>query len=157
MPVIQPLKDNLSKQIEVYRGLKELADHMQDALVANNLQELEAVTVREEQLMMESSRLEKERLLWSDQMSQMTGKAAEELTLAELAVRYPELQNVKEELEIIIGDLMNVNELNTRLLEQAMSIVNFTVGMLTYQDKNTYRKPGIKNNQGSTGILDQKI
>lgn len=159
MPVIQPLHDNLTKQVEVYRQLKELADHKQNALVANNLQELEAVTVREEQLLMEASHLEKERLLWADQMSQMTGKLAEELTLAELAVRYPELKDVKEELETVVTGLMDVNELNTQLLKQAMNIVNFTVGMLTHQEKNTYQRTGMQDNQGSSTlrILDQKI
>lgn len=159
MPVIQPLHDNLTKQVVVYRQLKELADLKQKALVANNLQELEAVTVREEQLLLEASHLEKERLLWADEMSQMTGKSAEELTLTELAEKYPQLTDVKEDLETVVKSLVDVHELNAQLLKQAMSIVNFTMGMLTQQDKNIYQKPGIKENPKSSTlqILDQKI
>jgi len=159
VPVIQSLHDNLTKQVEVYRELKECADLKQKALMANNLQELEAVTAREEQLLTGAAHLEKERLLWADQMSQMMGKSAEELTLAELAVKYPELNEVKQELETVVIELLDVHELNTQLLQQAMNVVNFTVEMLTHQDKNTYQKPGQQENKGSDTLrfLDRRI
>lgn len=159
MPVIQLLHDNLTKQVEVYRELKELADLKQKAIMNQNLQELEAVIVREEQLILEVSHLEKERLLWGDQMSQIWGGSGEELTLSILTVRYPELNDVKQELETVVTGLMDVHELNTQLLQQAMNIVNFTVEMLTHQDKNIYQKPGKKENQGSSTlrILDHRI
>lgn len=158
MPVIKPLKDNLEKQVQIYCELKNLADIKQKALVANNLQELEAVTVREEQLLLEAAHVEKERLLWIDQMTQKEGKPADELTLSELADRYPEFQDVKRDLETVVTDLQGVNNLNTQLLKQAMNVVNFTVGMLTHQDKNIYQKPGQKENQrsGALRILDRK-
>lgn len=159
MPEIQQLNDNLKTQVRIYNELKQLAELKQQALVKNNLHELEAVTVREEQLLMEASHLEKERLLWSDQMSQRMEKSAEELTLSELALKYPELNEVKQELEAVVVGLKSVHELNTQLLKQAMNIVNFTVGMLTQHEKNTYQKPGQRENQGSSTLrfLDQKI
>lgn len=159
MPVIKNLQNNLKKQVGVYNELKELADLKQKALVANHLQELEAVTVREEQLLMEASRLDKERLLWADQVAKAMGKAAEELTLSELVVKYPELQSVNQELENVVTDLKDVHELNTQLLQQAMKIVNFTVGMLTHKEATTYGKPGQKENPGSSTlrIVDRSI
>lgn len=159
MPVIKPLKDNLEKQVQIYSELKKLADIKQKALVTNNLQELEAVTVREEQLLIEAAHVEKERLLWVDQMTEKEGKSADELTLSELADRYPELEDVKRNLENIVTDLMEVHELNTQLLKQAMSIVNFTLDMLTHQDKNTYQRPGKNENAESKTLrlLDRKI
>lgn len=159
MPVIKPLKDNLEKQVQIYSELKNLADIKQKALVTNNLQELEAVTVREEQLLLEAAHVEKERLLWIDQMTQKEGKPADELTLSELADRYPELNDVKGKLETVVTGLMEVHELNTQLLKQAMNIVNFTLGLLTHQDKNTYQKPGKNGNTESKTLrfLDKKI
>lgn len=159
MSVIKPLKDNLEKQVQIYSELKKLADIKQKALVANNLQELEAVTVREEQLLLEAAYVEKERLLWVDQMTKNEGKPADELTLSELADRYPELKDVKQNLENVVTELMEIHELNTQLLKQAMSIVNFTLGMLTHQDKNTYQKPGKNENIESKTLrlLDRKI
>ncbi|WP_434511434.1 flagellar protein FlgN [Desulfitobacterium sp. AusDCA] len=159
MPVIKPLKDNLEKQVQIYKELKNLADIKQKALVENNLQELEAVTVREEQLLLEAAHVEKERLLWVDQMTQKEGKPAAELTLSELAGRYPELENVKKDLETVVTDLQGVHDLNTQLLKQAMNVVNFTIGMLTHQDKNIYQKPGKDENIESKTfrLLDRKI
>lgn len=152
MPVIQSLHDNLTKQVEVYRELKELADHKQKALVANNLQELEAVTVREEQLLVDASRLEKERLLWADQMSEMVGKSAEEITLTELAVKYPQLKDVNQELKTVVTGLMDVHEVNTQLLKQALGILDFTVNLLTYREGTTYGKPG-QNEKAETHLI----
>lgn len=142
MPVIQLLQDNLMKQVEVYHELKELADLKQKALVTNKLREIEAVTVREEQLLLAASHLEKERLLWVDQMSQIVGRPADELTLSKLTQRYPELKDVKQALETAVTGLMEAHELNTQLLKQAMNIVDFTVKLLTYREGTTYGKPG---------------
>lgn len=152
MPVIQSLHDNLTKQVEVYRELKECADLKQKALMANNLQELEAVTAREEQLLTGAAHLEKERLLWADQMSQMMGKSAEELTLAELAVKYPELKDVSQELKTVVTGLMDAHEVNTQLLKQALNILDFTVNLLTYREGTTYGKPG-QNEKSENNIM----
>jgi flagellar biosynthesis/type III secretory pathway chaperone len=145
VPEIQHLNDNLKSQARIYSELKQLAESKQQALVKNNLRELEAVTVREEQLLMEAARLEKERLLWAEQIAQTMGKPPEKITLSELAERYPQLQGVKAELENVITNLKEVHELNTELLQQAVKVVNVTFGMLTTPQTGTmYNRPGHK-------------
>lgn len=160
MPEIQYLNSNLKSQAHIYSELKQLADFKQRALVKNNLQELEAVTVREEQLLLEAARLEKERLLWAEQIAQTLGKPPENITLTELAERYPQLQDVKIELEEVITNLKKVHELNTQLLQQAVKVLNVTLGMITTsQTGNQYNRPGQKENNPSQVVrfLDKSI
>lgn len=139
--ILQHLVDNLKRQVALYEDLNDLEGHKQKAIIKNKLSELEAITVREEQLLIEASRLEKERLLWAEQIGKDLGKAPEDLTLAELAGHYPVLQEVRLDLDRAVGALQGIHEINTQLLQQAMKVVEFTVGMLTHQEKNTYHHP----------------
>lgn len=161
MPEIQQqLNENLKSQARIYGDLKHLAELKQQALVKNNIHEIEAVTVREEQLLLEAARLEKERLLWAEQIAQRMGKPADKITLTELAQRYPELQDVKVELENVITNLKEVHELNTQLLKQAIKVVDITLGMLTTQPNQTvYHRPGKKESEPTQVIrfLDKNI
>jgi flagellar biosynthesis/type III secretory pathway chaperone len=160
VPEIKQLNDNLKNQARLYDELKQLAEFKQQALVKNNLQEIEAVTVREEQLLLEGARLEKERLLWAEQIAQVMGKPAEKITLTELAVRYPELQEVKVDLEKVLTGLKDVHEVNTQLLKQAIKIVDITLGMFTTNPSgNIYNRPGKKENDSNQRIrfLDKSI
>lgn len=160
MPEIQHLNDNLKKQARIYGELKQLGEHKQQALVKNNLHELEAVTVREEQLLMEAARLEKERLLWAEQIAEHLGKSPENITLAELAERYPQLKEVKSDLENVITNLKEVHELNTQLLNQAIKVVDITLGVLTAQPGgNLYNRPGKKESEQKSTVrfLDKSI
>jgi flagellar biosynthesis/type III secretory pathway chaperone len=160
VPHIQQLNDNLKAQAGIYKELKQLAELKQQALVKNNLQELEAITVREEQLIMAAAKLEKERLVWAEWVAQLIGKPSEKITLVELAERYPQLSDVRTELESVLAGLKEVHELNTELLKQAIKIVDFTLSMLTAQPSGSiYNRPGKKETepQSSVRFLDKSI
>lgn len=160
MPEIKQLNENLKRQATLYSELRKFAEHKQQALVKNDLHEIEAITVREEQLLLEASRLEKERLLWAEQISLLLGKAPENITLSELAERFPELLEVRIELENVLKNLKEVNELNTQLLKQAIKIVDLTLGMIAAQPQGTvYGRPGGKENEQKNNVhfLDRSI
>lgn len=158
--LLRNLEDNLKRQAALYDELHGLEEHKQKAIMKSNLQELEAITVREEQLLLKAGSLEKERLLWAEKIGLEMGKPPEDLTLAELAEHYPVLQGVRLELDRVIRALQGIHEINTQLLEQAMKVVEFTVGILTHQDKNTYQRPtGQKDDeqQPKLHFLDRRI
>lgn len=157
--VLQSLNENLKRQTNVYSELNRLAGLKQQALIKNNLQELEVVTAQEEQILLEGGRLEKERLLWAEQIGREMGKAPEDLTLAELAEHYPELEGVRKDLDNVILRLKEAHEINTELLEQAVKVVNVTLNMLTQEDKHTYSRPGkeVKDGSKHARILDKSV
>lgn len=156
---IKNLNDNLKTQARIYEELNELARQKQQALTNNNLHNLETITVQEEQLLLEAARLEKERLLWAEQIGLEMGKASEELTLTELAEHYPELREVQIELDNVVRQLQQAHEINTNLIQQALKIVDFTVGLITQQQETTYNHPRRKDPKTSARahLLDRSV
>lgn len=159
MPEIKQLNENLQQQAALYQELKQYAQKKQQALLRNDLQEIEATTIREEQLLLEATRLEKERLLWTERAARYLGKEPETITLKELAERFPELTDVRAELENVVMNLKEVNELNNQLLKQAMKVTNLTVSIMTAQPNgSTYNRPGEKENESKrVRFLDRSI
>ncbi|MHB8125591.1 MAG: flagellar protein FlgN [Desulfitobacteriaceae bacterium] len=156
---LQNLNDNLRLQAGVYAALNRFAEQKQQALIKNNLVELEAITVREEQLLLEASRLEKERLLWAEQIGLEMGKPPEDLTLSELAEHFPELREVQIELDNVVKQLSESHELNTQLLQQALKIVNLTASLMTQQEDTTYSNPQRKDitSRSRIHLLDRSV
>lgn len=156
---LQSLNNNLREQSEIYKKLLTLEDKKKNALVKNNIQEIELITAQEEMFIMQVNRLEKERLMWAEQIGNELGKAPEDLTLAELAEHFPILEEVRLDLDQVVLKLKEVHETNSKLLHQAMKIVDYTVGLLTHQESNTYTYPGQreKDENKKRHLMDWRI
>lgn len=155
---LQGLNTNLKRQVELYEALNDLERDKQKALLTNNIQAIDSITARQEPLLLGVSRLEKERLQWAEQIGRDLGKVPEDLTLAELVEHFPVLEGVSLDLDRVVRQLQEIHEINTQLLQQAMKVVDFTVGMLTHQEKNTYTHPKQKENEGTNlHLLDRRI
>lgn len=146
---LQNLNDNLRGQVELYHELLTLEGHKKIALIKNNLHEIESITAQEESFIIRVNRLEEERFLWAEQIGRETGKPPEDLTLAELAEHFPILEGVRVDLDRVVVKLQAIHEINAQLLQQAMRIVEFTMGMMTHQESNTYTNPGQREKEES--------
>ncbi|MGC7870256.1 flagellar protein FlgN [Desulfosporosinus sp. SYSU MS00001] len=150
--VLENLDRNLKEQIKCYTELYDLEKGKQKALIENSVQEIDKITAREEQLFPVVNHLEKERILFTEQIGQELGMVPEDLTLAVLAERFPVLQGVHSDLERVIGELQGIHDINTQLLQQSIKLVEFTVGLFMHQEKNTYTHPSRNGND-----MDKKL
>ncbi len=144
--ILISLENNLKSQIHSYRKLIQLEKEKQQALVNNKIQEIEIITVQEEKILLEVGRLEEGRLYWAEFFAKKIGKQIEEITMADLAINFPIFDSVKQELEDIIAELNNLHQTNTKLLENAINLVNITISSLTSVPKTTYAKTTVKEN-----------
>jgi len=144
---LRNLNENLKEQVEIYHETLNLEELKQKALIKNNLQEIESITAKEESLIIKVNRLEKQRLLWAEQIGRELGRVPEDLTLAELVENFPVLEDVRLDLDRVVERLQEIHTINSQLLEQAMKIVDYTVGLLTHQESNTYAVPGKRENE----------
>ena len=144
---LQNLNENLKEQVEIYHETLNLEELKQKALIKNNLPEIESITAQEESLIIKVNRLEKQRLLWAEQIGRELGRVPEDLTLAELVENFPVLEDVRLDLDRVVERLQEIHTINSQLLEQAMKIVDYTVGLLTHQESNTYAVPGQRENE----------
>lgn len=148
--LLNSLDNNLRKQLDCYKQLTKLEKDKQQALIHNVIQEIDRITAEEEKILFEVSHLEKERLNWAEFFAKETGKKAEEITLTDLEQSFPILAEVHRELETVIAELRQLHETNTRLLENAVKLVNFTVQAITNERQITYAKPTDKDKEGKT-------
>lgn len=161
MDIVQNFETNLQKQTQCYRQIKQLEKEKQQALVDNKVQEIEIITAQEERILLEVSHLEEERLHWAEFFGKEIAKKAEEITLADLQAHYPSLQTVIREFEIEVSQLKELHVINTKLLENAVNLVNFTLQSLTDERQNTYSNPVEKTgNQPKTkkiSLIDKSV
>lgn len=156
---LENLNDNLREQAEVYNKLLTLEEKKKNALIKNNIQEIELLTAQEEVLIIQVNHLEKERLMWAEQIGRELGAPPENLTLAELVQHFPGLGEVSLELDKTVLRLKEIHEINSQLIHQAMKIVDYTVGLLTHQVSNTYTPLGQKEKDENKKrqLLDWRI
>jgi len=152
--VIRSLEENLRKQIDCYRQLTRLEKEKQRALVNNIIEEIETITAQEEKILLEVARLEEERLYQAEFFAQKTGKKIEEITLADLVISFPVLDPVRKEFEDIITEIKSLHETNIKLLENAVSLVNFTISLLTTERQTTYGNPADKDKKARNATLN---
>ena len=144
---IQSLKDNLEGQAVVYKQLHALEQEKKDALIKNNIQDIETITAREQKLLRTVNRLEGERLSCVKEVAHALERTPEEMTLAELAESFPVLSGVRADLEQVVWQLREIQSMNAQLLIQAMRVVNYTLDLLTYEQGNTYGPADVKTNR----------
>ncbi|KLU65886.1 FlgN protein [Desulfosporosinus acididurans] len=157
--VLEDLDRNLKEQVAYYTELNGLEIGKQKALIENDIQKIDEFTAREEQLLLVANRLEEDRLLFTKQIASVLGLETKDLTLAVLANRFPVLQGVRLELEKEVRELQKIHRLNTQLLKQSMKIVEFTIGLFTYQGSHTYSHPQqkIQDTNKVLHFLDRRI
>ncbi|MGI5901748.1 MAG: flagellar protein FlgN [Desulfitobacteriia bacterium] len=150
MPTLLKFKENLSVQLKYLKELIELEQQKKRALTDNNIPEIELITAQEEKILLEITNLEENRLTSAEFFAQKIGKESKEITLSDIEAVYPELKPLRLELESAMGELKELNETNTNLLENAINLVNFTLQALTSDRQTTYSKPTDKA-QGERG------
>ncbi len=147
--IITDFENNLKKLIQCYKTLVQLEKEKQVVLVNNKIREIDVITAHEEKILLEVSRLEVERLSWAEFFGQVTGKKTEDITLDDIEERCPSLQAVGDELRTIISELIDLHEINSKLLQNAINLANYMLKMLTSERQTTYENPGEKTGQSS--------
>ena len=157
--VLHSLNENLKQQVELYNELLTLEEQKKNALIKNDLPEIESLTAQEQSLIIKVNSLEEVRLLWAEQIGRQLGTTPSALTLAQLAQHFPILEDVCLDFDQVVTRLQNIHEINAQLLQQAMRIVDFAVGLLTHQESNTYSYPGQRKNEENKKrqIMDWRI
>lgn len=157
---VADLESNLKQQITIYRRLAELEQEKQRALVDNVIEKIENITAQEEKILLEVGSLEEERLDWAEFFAKETGKSEEEIYLSDLVNSFPELEPIHSELEKVIDELRHLNEVNTKLLQNAVNIVNFSMNLLMSDRKTTYNNPAdqaLKRKDANINLIDRSI
>ena len=126
----------LREMLSAYQAMLTLSQQKHDILIAAKSQELEAVTKREERLIVEVGKLEDLREKIVGEMMAAYGMKDGEVSLAELKkIAKPEivaqLETFGEKFGSIMAAMVPLNQQNTELIQQALRFVNYNINLLS--------------------------
>ena len=155
----------LSDTVSLYKSLSALGEEKRKALIEADTAGLDAVTKREELIILEGSRLEERRAKATAALANLNYLSHRRPTLKELRdVAEPDTADklgiISGELEKAVQSVTRINATNTRLLKQALHFVNYNLNLLTgTQAEPTYRSNGGKATTAGrqSAILDRKV
>ena len=156
----------LEESVELYKGLLLLGEEKRQALIGARAAELDAVTRREELMILEGTRLEERRAKVTAAIATKRQISDNPPTLAAIiGVAEPEmarrLKVCKAELDDAVQRLLRINETNGALIRQALHFVNYNLNLLTQcQAETTYGSSGSRlKAEGSSAavVLDRRV
>lgn len=157
--------DNLIKVLDyenkLYRKLLSIAESKTDIIINGELESLQNLIGKEQKLTDELGRLNNVREQIIEQIAAGAGKNPKELTLSELEQLFPgeraeKLSSLKEKLKDIIGKLNVKNDLNQKLIQNALDYVEFSLNLITQPVPQTaqYGRKGHETGTRNRGVLD---
>lgn len=147
---LQQLIYLLNKIILTYRALFTIADQKREAIIANQIEEVNKLSLQETKMLKPVPDMEKEvRQMLTAIQRELGFRPKLKMSLTELIKLLvdPEqkktLTEVSEELVSISSKLKSVNELNYQLIQQSLEYVNFSLDVLVgpEEEEYTYKKP----------------
>lgn len=160
--LIEDLLTVLAKERDIYKEALVLAEEKKDVIVDGKIKELEKMTAREQALVASLVKLEN-----------MRGKILEDLvralqvehvnSLNDLMVYLDEaskvkIEQVKVELGKTVKDLQDKNELNGKLIEQSLDLVNLNIELMGALEADGRYTPKASDTKAkSTSLFDAKV
>lgn len=166
--LMEELISTLSQEKDVYLTLLPIAEEKTKAIVANDLEQLQRITDREQEAVNRVNALERKRGEVIANMGVVLGKKPEELSLTELirvAEKRPKEQEALSELKQSLGQavrrLADLNERNRMLIQQSLEMIEFNMNLIQSTrmvQGNNYTKSAAETDLGAaqTGMFDAK-
>lgn len=159
---IQQLKEALRQEYDLYVVLLELADQKTMMVVRNKVQDLEQLTLKEQQFIREMGRFEQIR-------QSLLSHFAQEKELAEVPQNLSALlsflsqeeaeaiETLREKLVSAIQEISEKNQLNEKLIEQSLHFIQINLEALTeLETGNPYSHKADPKSKETRRIFDAK-
>lgn len=156
----------LADLLKLYQKLLELSEKKQKTLVAVQAAELDAITRQEEQIVIEIGKMEALRKSIIREIDVAENQGIQNMTLSQICeLPIPDteignlLKDINKEFNEVTKKLQAANERNTRLIEQALSFINFNVNLLTQTTVGPTYAPQGQQGQSTVNrtVFDRKV
>lgn len=166
--LMEELISTLSQEKELYLALLPIAEEKTKAIVANDLEQLQKITDKEQEAVDRVNALERKRSEVINNMGIVLGRKPQELTLTELilvAEKQPKdkaaLTELKESLGTAVKRLADLNERNKVLIQHSLEMIEFNMNLIQSTrmvQGNNYTKSAAETEIGAsqTGMFDAK-
>ena len=155
--LMEELITTLDAEEILYRQLIPIEEDKTRAIIANDLESLQDITVREHDLVDQTSAMEQKRERIAVDIATVLGKDPKTITLeqtAEALKNQPEdqkkLQVIHDRLKKTVARLQELNEQNKLLLKEAMEMVEFNMNVI----RSTRMSSGSSNYSSSAAEVE---
>lgn len=159
--LIEELKVVLTKELEEYKQVLELADKKTDILISGSIDKIENITKEEYEIIYRIEKLESDReKIVSD--IEKGFNIQEQMDLTTLIGYFNEqeqetLNTIKDELTDILTKLKDKNELNKTLINDSLQYIDLGVNLLTdSSSQGTYKGDTREINTQNKNLFDIK-
>ncbi len=151
--MINDLLEVLNMQAQTYEELYGLSQEKKDAIVKDEIDELQKITNLENILLTQHQRTEKKRVQLMEDIASVLGSKEKDIdlgSLAELMEGQDEqagINQVRARIREALGKLALVNELNTSLIGSALEYIEYSINVMqssVNQELATYSVQGGK-------------
>lgn len=154
----------LTEMLELYRALLTLSKQKREMLVKVQVQDIEAMTKREEALILQVGKLEGLREQVVADISKTSQLPPESLNLIKIRDLVDEAKAdrfvwLDKEFDNVLQELTQLNKLNTELIQQSLGFINYNLNLLTQSQVGpTYAAKGQSaQNTPARGLVDRKV
>jgi len=134
--MITQLVDVMKQQVERHTELYGLSLEEKDAIVQNDVEQLQKLVNLKNMVISQNNRLEKQRISLVNDIAEVLGHSEKDLSLAQLMEimegkpEQAELKEVGTQLKDIVEKLKEINDLNKELLDSALEFVEYSLNAL---------------------------
>ena len=162
----QLMMSQLRQLLLIYRALFTLSDEKKRAIINNEIEQINALTMKETKALKPVPELEAGILTQLTRLQRDLGfRPKLKMTLSEMTkmLVVPEEKQELTDIQAALGDisikLSKANELNQQLIQQSLEYVHFSLDVLCGppDDEVTYKRPTVNTDiQRRAGIYDSR-
>lgn len=154
----------LAEQARIYDDILKISKDKTDIIIKGKVSELESIVNLEQSLVIRMGKLETKRENIVNGIAKELDIEPEVLSLSEM-VKYMDseqaekLEDFRNSLTNTLDELKGTNELNSKLIENSLEYINFSINLISSVDtgENNYGKSGVVNDGKKKSYLDIKL
>lgn len=161
---INELLDILDRQAAIYKDILELSKNKTDIIIKGKVSELDNITKLEQSFIIEMGKLEDSREKIINDLSADIKLNASEINITELLKHVDNsqaerLEAYKENLLGTINEIKDLNDLNSKLIQNSIDYINFSINILsnTSVTDNNYGNTGMTREDRKKTYFDVKL
>ena len=152
----EELMETLKKELEILYTLKELTYEKTDIIINNEVEKLEEINNKEEELVNRMTTVEEQRLKLMDSWGIDVNTSISEI-IEKIPEGKEELTEIGEELIKSLVDIQEKNQINSELINDNLEWLDFNMNLiLNTQASTTYGKEN-KKIAANNNLFDRKV
>lgn len=161
---VSKLTDILEQERAIYQDILKMSRDKTNVIIEGRVSDLERIVSIEQSLIIQLGKLEDLRENLISEISSHLNIPSQELKISDIIVHVDKeqaekLKSCQKGIEGTLNELMNINDLNSKLIKNSLDYIDFSINILSRLDSgiNGYGSTGHVKSSGKRNFLDVKL